>query len=240
VRGGGLYVIDGQHRLAAAKLRRDIPHLPCVILELPDRADEAANFVHLNQRRRPLSQIDVFKAAVASGDGEASAIARALAENDLSIASSTNPNSWKPGQISNIGGIQQAWKRHGAARTRAALHVLANGFAGQVLRYAGTIFPGVAVLVAELTAKRDPLIWKDGEDALMLIEMLGETPQQEWREIILLEMARNPNMKFRDAARKVIADAWSDLQDAFTGDDEDEVFDQARTGELGALAQAEG
>lgn len=240
MRGGGLFVIDGQHRLAAAKLRRDIAHLPCVILELADRADEAANFVHLNQRRRPLSQLDVFKAAVASGDGEASAISRALAECDLKLATSTNPNGWKPGELSNIGGIQQAWKRHGATRTRASLFVLANAFAGQQLRYAGTIFPGIVALVVDLTAKRDPLIWKDGEEALMLIEMLGETPQQEWREIILLELARNPNMKFGNAAQKAIADAWSDLQDAYTGDDEDETFDQARTGTVDALAQAEG
>jgi hypothetical protein len=242
--GGGLFVIDGQHRLAAAKLRRDIAHLPCVILDLADRADEAANFVHLNLRRRSLSKLDVFKAAVASGDSEASAIARAMDEVGLSIATTTNPTGWKPGMVSNIGGIQQAWKRHGATRGRASLHILANGFAGQVLRYAGTIFPGIVALVAELTARRDPLIWKDGEQALMLIEMLAETPQNEWRETVLLEMAANPNLKFAEASARAIAAAWSELQQALAGDDEDDsearAFDRARRGDLGALAQAEG
>lgn len=241
--GGGLFVIDGQHRLAAAKLRRDIVHLPCVILDLADRADEAANFVHLNQRRRALSKLDVFKAAVASGDTEASAIARALSEVDLSIATTTNPHAWKPGMVSNIGGIQQCWKRHGPTRTRASLHVLANAFSGQVLRYAGTIFPGVAALVAELTVKRDPLIWKDGEQALLLIEMLRETPQNEWREEILLEMAASPNLKFAEASAKAIAAAWAELQEALAGEDEDgseaEAFDRARRGSLTELVGAE-
>ena len=30
--GGELFVVDGQHRLAAARMRGDIPHLPVVIL----------------------------------------------------------------------------------------------------------------------------------------------------------------------------------------------------------------
>lgn len=241
--GGGLFVIDGQHRLAAAKLRRDVPHLPCVILELVDRADEAASFVHLNQRRRPLSKLDVFKAAVASGDSEASAIAGALHWAGLSIATTTNPNGWKPGMISNIGGIQTAWKRYGAAKVRATLFVFSSAFSGQVLRYAGTIFPGVAALVADLTAKRDPVIWMDGEEAEMLAEMLGGTTQGEWRETILLELAANPNMRVTDAGVKAIKDAWAELHQALTGEDEDEddaaAFERARQGSLSELADAE-
>lgn len=31
--GGGLFVIDGQHRLEAARLRGDIPQLPCVVVD---------------------------------------------------------------------------------------------------------------------------------------------------------------------------------------------------------------
>lgn len=197
----------------------------------------------MNQRRRALSKLDVFKAAVASGDSEASAIARALDDVDLSIATTTNPTVWKPGMISNIGGIQQCWKRNGAARTRASLHILSNAFAGQVLRYAGTLFPGIAALVAELTAEGDALIWKDGEQALMLIEMLGETPQNEWREAILLEMAASPNLKFAEASAKAIAAAWTELQEALAGEDEDsteaEAFDRARRGSLPELADAE-
>jgi hypothetical protein len=229
---GELFVIDGQHRLAAARLRRDIPHLPCVILDLADRADEAANFVHLNQRRRPLSKLNVFKAALASGDTEASDITAALAEAGLSIASGTNPDWWKPGQLVNIGGLQTAYRRHGKEALRAALLVFADAFRGQVLRYAGTIFPGVMALVAELTKETEPRAWMNDETAVMLVEMLGETPQDEWRGAIMLAAAAGTSFSVAEAAVQVIADAWRELQEALVGEDEDDseaqAFDRAR------------
>ena len=40
---GGLYVVDGQHRMAAAILRRDIGQLPCVISSYASAGDEAAS-----------------------------------------------------------------------------------------------------------------------------------------------------------------------------------------------------
>ncbi len=217
---GEMFVIDGQHRLAAARMRGDIHQLPCVVLEIRDKADEAASFVHLNQQRRPLGKLDIFKAAVASGDGEASAIVRALADAGLSVAPHQNYISWKPGMVSNIGGIEAAWRRHGAARTRAALKVLARSFDGQVLRYAGTIFPGVAAQVALCTAKRDPLIWIDGEEADMLVEMIGETGQEEWRKLVAEIRVAEPNIKFAAASAKAVGDAWAELIAAFQGDDE--------------------
>lgn len=224
---GEMFVIDGQHRLEAARLRRDIQQLPCVIVEMTDRADEAASFVHLNQRRRPLGKLDIFKAAVSSGDSQSAAIAHALTDAGLRVAPHMNIATWKPGMVGNIGGIEQAWRRYGATRTRAALIVLGKAFDGQVIRYGGTIFPGLAALVATLTEKRDPLIWMKGEEADMLAEMIGETSQDEWRQGMNQARADDPNMKFADASVSVIADAWAELIAALAGDDEDEDAKQA-------------
>ena len=139
---GGLFVIDGQHRLEAAKLRRDIAQLPCVVVDYSSAADEAASFVHLNQQRRPLGALDLFKAALASDDPEATAIAAAMEAAGLSLAAHSNFTAWKPGQVAIIGGIQRQWRREGAAVTGEALQVLATAFAGEILRYAGTVWPG--------------------------------------------------------------------------------------------------
>lgn len=220
---GDLYVIDGQHRLEAAKLRGDIAQLPCVIVEMPHKLAEAANFVELNQRRRPLSKLDIFKASVASGDAQSSAIVRAVTEVGLSVAPHMNIDSWKPGMIGNIGGIEATWRKHGAARTRATLHIFAAAFGDQVIRYGGTIFPGIVDLVVRLTEKRDPLIWMKGEDATMLAEMLSETPQAEWRRDIFKANGDDPELKLAGAAAKVIADAWAELIAAFDGADEEQA-----------------
>jgi ParB-like chromosome segregation protein Spo0J len=81
---GALTIVDGQHRASAAKLRGDIPHLPCVITSYANTGDEAAAFVALNQMRRPLSALDLFKAAVAAEDKEALLILGCLNAPDLS------------------------------------------------------------------------------------------------------------------------------------------------------------
>jgi hypothetical protein len=87
---GGHYVVDGQHRLAAAKLRGDIFQLPCVVASYASMADEAASFVALNQQRRPLGALDLFKAALAAGDTEAMSIMKAIIDAGLSLSNHMN------------------------------------------------------------------------------------------------------------------------------------------------------
>lgn len=184
-REGRLFVVDGQHRLAAAKLRGDIQQLPCLIEEFSDVAEEAALFNDLNDKRRPVSAIDKFRAAVVAGDAECIAIGAALDRAGLALAPHTNPTCWKAGQIANIGGIRSAWKTHGAAATELALTLMADAFKGQVLAYAGTIFPGLAAVCAG----------RSGEDVIAdaqltrLIAVLGQRTQEQWRAAVLEEMA---------------------------------------------------
>lgn len=194
-----LFVIDGQHRLEAAKMRGDIAQLPCVVVEYTSAADEAASFVHLNQQRRPLTRIDLFKAAVASEDPEACAIIEALHRAGLSIAPHSNYTVWKPGMVSNIGGIEAAWRKHGARCTERALVVLGRAWTGEVLRYAGTLFPGIAAICGE-----------DGDklDVGLLCGMLGGETQDSWRRRILQRRTDDPNLKFAAASAAVLSDAW--------------------------------
>ena len=201
--GGELLVIDGQHRLEAARLRDDIAHLPCVVGEYASAADEAASFVHLNQQRRALTKLDLFKAAVASEDPEATAILAALTAAGLSVAPHSNYTAWKPGMVSNLSGIESAWRTHGARETTVALDVMAKAFAGQVLRYAGTIFPGIAAVCKDEIDKRS-----EGR-APHFIAMLRARSQNDWRRDIMRARADNPNLKFASASAEVIREHWA-------------------------------
>ncbi len=147
---GTLYVIDGQHRLAAARLRNDIWDLPCVVVASRSADEEAAAFVALNRERRALGRLDLFKAALAADDGEASLIMDALTDAGLSVAVTTNPDSWKPGQVVNIGGLEQCLRTHGEAVLGRACKIAVAAFPDQHMRYFGTIFPGIAAAVAAL------------------------------------------------------------------------------------------
>lgn len=108
------FVIDGQHRLLAAKARGDINQLPCVVVDYASAAAEAASFVQLNQLRRPLTRLEVFKASLAGGDADAEAIAAAITGAGLTLAAHENYLSWRPGMVANIDGIERAWRQHGA------------------------------------------------------------------------------------------------------------------------------
>lgn len=181
---GSLMVVDGQHRLEAARLRRDIDDLPCVVTAYDNAGDEAAAFVALNQQRRPLSKIDLFKAALAAEDEAAIAITRLLGEAGLSLAPHTNFTAWKPGMVSNVAGIQDCYRIHGERVTLVSLRALASAFAGQVLRYAGTIFPGIYGFVAEETRIEGRV------DEDRLAAALRSFSQVQWKTLIVEEQAR--------------------------------------------------
>jgi hypothetical protein len=66
---GSLWVIDGQHRLAAAQSRSDIEMVPVIIFDFKGEvADEATDFLIANRDRRPLDGIESFRALLVSGD----------------------------------------------------------------------------------------------------------------------------------------------------------------------------
>ena len=205
---GALYVIDGQHRLAAARMRGDIYDLPCVIIASGSAHDEAVSFVALNQQRRPLTKLELFKAALAAGDGEAVMIQEALNVAGLSVAATSNPDSWKPGQLVNIGGLEHCLRQHGEKILRPALLAASVAFHGQVLRYFGTIFPGVAAGIATHGVGHADLV----------ATVLGGCGQSEWRDEINRAKADNPHVNMREAAvlaiGRAIAEALGGSSDA--------------------------
>ncbi len=68
---GDWYVIDGQHRLEAAKKRSDITALPCLAFETSEVRQEAHGFLQVNITRRPMSSIDRYHAMLADQDPSA-------------------------------------------------------------------------------------------------------------------------------------------------------------------------
>ncbi|QIG80074.1 DUF6551 family protein [Stakelama tenebrarum] len=171
----GLFVVDGQHRLAAARMRNDIYDLPCVVTDYGEPAQEAAAFVELNQRRKPLGPIELFKASLAGGDREAIELMALIETAGLSLAPHTNFTAWKPGMVSNVAGIRAAYRKGGGAITKRALNLLARAFPDQVLRYGGTIFAGIWPALIELG--------EDGDDALMELVLQGDD-QPGWVKAI--------------------------------------------------------
>lgn len=84
-RGGDYWVIDGQHRVLAAKRRSDITHLPCVVFQTEGVRQEAIAFLDLNTGRKPVSSIGKFKAMLAAGDEAACTVHKTLEALGVSL-----------------------------------------------------------------------------------------------------------------------------------------------------------
>jgi len=201
---GQHYVVDGQHRLAAARLRGDVLQLPCVVASYGTAADEAASFVALNQQRRPLSALDLFKAALIAGDQEATAILKAIEDAGLQLSNHASTHQMKEGRVCNIGGLRRCYERRGSLVLATSLKVLARAFPNQVLRYAGTIFPGLSAVASDEIKIRTPI----AELVEQAGGLFGEVAQVDWVRRINIAKTGEGNPNTRDAAAIVFRDCW--------------------------------
>lgn len=144
-----LWVVDGQHRLEAARIRNDVDQLPCVIFHPADPTDEAAVFVELNQARRPLTPFALYNAAIAAGDPLAVALEGLLRDAGLSFAGAADVAILKPGQINIVGRVRRWHKTHGDVATRAALTALGRIVRAHGPKNAGVMFIAIAAVVIQ-------------------------------------------------------------------------------------------
>jgi len=70
-REGALFVVDGQHRVLAARKRSDITDLPCLVFTTSAAKQEAKGFLSAQTQRKPVTSIEKFKAMVVVEDPDA-------------------------------------------------------------------------------------------------------------------------------------------------------------------------
>lgn len=177
-RNGELFVIDGQHRLEAARLRGDIQHLPVVVFDFDDPKAEADLFVQANRSRRPMSNLDDFHAAVAAGDPKALEIHTAVTEAGLAVGRNQAWQMAKAGEVVFTQAIRRALRNHGHQIVVAALSMLEEAFRGQVLTTGTAIFEGLCTMLAE--SERDG----SALDRALMVSVLGETGMAGWKEAV--------------------------------------------------------
>lgn len=98
-RGGEFWVIDGQHRAAAAKRRSDITHLPCVVFKTTDVKQEARGFLTIQTMRKPVTAVAKQKAMVTAGDEVAGFVQQTVEALGLQI----RPTAGKAGELKCVG-----------------------------------------------------------------------------------------------------------------------------------------
>jgi len=114
-RGGEYWVIDGQHRVLAARRRADIDSMPCLVFETESVEQEAQGFLDANTGRKPVSSIDKFRASIASGDETAKYVDALFSELGITPRATAS----KPLEIKSM-----AWALARARENREAFDVV--------------------------------------------------------------------------------------------------------------------
>jgi hypothetical protein len=201
-RNGGFYIIDGQHRWEAAKLRGDIPFLPCAVGQYDGAAAEAALFVAANQHRVAVNRLDIWRAAVAAGDADTLTIERLLESARLSVASNTHQSHLAPGELLCTKGLYRALRLHGEDKLAAALRYIGSAFEGQVISNSGVILAAVVAIVVAPPANYAPARFLDA---------LSSSSAEEWGTHPALNGIKGGQVR-AEALRRVIVELMDMLE----------------------------
>lgn len=82
------YIIDGQHRTEAARIK-GYTYIPCEIIEAKTTKEAATIFVDVNTKIKALSKLEIFKAKLCEGDEAALSLNKICEEEGYRIANST-------------------------------------------------------------------------------------------------------------------------------------------------------
>jgi hypothetical protein len=91
-RDGRLWVVDGQHRVLAARRRSDIADLPCIVFPTKDISSEAKGFLGINTLRKPLDSVAKQNARSTAGDDVARFVDECMQE--LGVTLTRHARKW--------------------------------------------------------------------------------------------------------------------------------------------------
>lgn len=139
-------IIDGQHRTIAAKLL-GLPSVPCIVQHL-DRAGQAASFAAINGSVTKITSWNVFKAALAAGEGWAVRADRvAKAAGCRVMQHNKSAKDKQPGEIFGVNTFRDLIERHGEDAVVLALKSYRQSVYGDLL-----IAWNTTILLAWITA----------------------------------------------------------------------------------------
>lgn len=132
VRQGDFYcVVDGQHRVEAARRVAGIKDVPCIILPYGTVQEAAEAFVAINRDRVAVTPFHLFHAEVAAGADEATAIARICKSSGVSVCRYPVPaTNMKPGETLAIGIITRLYRSRGERFLARVLKALRHSRGG--------------------------------------------------------------------------------------------------------------
>lgn len=141
---GQYYVVDGQHRRAAAIIAGH-GHRPlaCQVVEGLTLAEEARRFVGVNSTTKKPSALDLFRLRVKSGEDTAVAINTIVERHGLHAGTGAGQ-----GQIQAVVALEKVYKEHGAVILSDTLDVLTGAWDRERDAFDATMIRGLGSVLA--------------------------------------------------------------------------------------------
>lgn len=133
VDGGKYAVIDGQHRVLAARAHPDIQEVPCIVVRAPTVEEQARGFVEMNRTHKAVTQVQTYWAAVAAKDPEYLMLEISLREAGVKVwdYSGYGKRGLPPGTTMAVGTCLRILRRFGNDALVAALRALREAWPNQ-------------------------------------------------------------------------------------------------------------
>lgn len=208
---GEHWVIDGQHRVEAAR-RIGIDKVLCIVVVVGSKAEAARAFVGANRDRVAPTPYALHHALVAAGDPDAVAINDVCRRAGVEIPRYPIPlQSLKPNQTLTIGAIRSSISRLGGGATVSALKTLREAFPEPGALRAHLITGVAAVFAARAQLPRQllqDLLTAKGFKALegeILAEALGSKDKRAAIAERIIERLLPPEFRRRGTVQKKTA-----------------------------------
>ena len=151
---GNRWVVDGQHRLIAARALR-ITTVPCAMTR-GDLRGQAGDFVGINTVRTTVASIDKFRARVAQGDKVALKVAKML--EDLEISTDVPAgHGLKPNETRAVSKLEKLMSSTGDGVVFTALETLMDAQPGQRNLLTAFNIEATVICVARMLEAKRPL-----------------------------------------------------------------------------------
>ncbi|HYD98386.1 MAG TPA: DUF6551 family protein [Alphaproteobacteria bacterium] len=122
---GRYAIIDGQHRVEAARLHPLVDAVPCYVVVAETVRDQAQGFLAINGDRLPVAKPEMHHAQVAAGDPDALHLQAICDQAEVAIPRRyMTREQMKPRQFSSIHAAKDGLKRYGDRPVLEALRLL--------------------------------------------------------------------------------------------------------------------
>lgn len=144
---GRYAVIDGQHSTIAALMHPAVTDVPCWIVEAPDLRRQARTFGAINRDRVKMSTMQMYKAALAGGDPDATQIDKVCRAAGVQVAFWATNNVLPPCQTLAVETLRELLRQYGEGPVGRALGVMAEAWAEAPNAFRAQVIKGVALMV---------------------------------------------------------------------------------------------